>query len=77
MFRDKGCIACHTNERVEGPQGETTGIGPSLTDYKNDPALLQRWLSDPTAVKPGTLMPKLNLSEAEIQDMISFLNESR
>jgi cytochrome c2 len=77
LFRDKGCIACHVNERVDGPQGEMGGIGPILTDYRNDPALLQRWLSDPAAVKPGTLMPNLHLSEAEIQDLIAFLNEPR
>ncbi|HYN87071.1 MAG TPA: c-type cytochrome [Ardenticatenaceae bacterium] len=77
LFRNKGCIGCHVNERVEGPRGMAAGFGPDLTDYSNDADFLRRWLDDPQAVRPGTEMPEIDLSEAEIEDLIAFLNEPR
>jgi len=77
LFRNKGCVYCHVNDRVEGPHGEMEGFGPTLTNYINDPAFLQRWLADPPAVRPGTPMPNLRLSATEIEDLIAFLNEPR
>ena len=53
------------------------GVRPELTNYTNDPAFLRRWLADPPAARPGTNMPNLNLSPAEIEDLIAFLNEPR
>ncbi len=51
-------------------------VGPDLTGYRNTTAFLQRWLADPPAVRPGTEMPKLDLSEDEIADLIEFLNSA-
>lgn len=45
-----------------------------MTAYRNDPALLRRWLTDPAAIKPETKMPALALSDAELADLIAFLN---
>lgn len=36
---------------------------------------LVAWLLDPPAQKPGTPMPKLNLSQAEAEDIVAFLLE--
>ncbi len=47
---------------------------PNLTSYANDPDFLRRWLRDPAAVKPRTTMPNLDLSDAELADLIAFLN---
>jgi cytochrome c1 len=46
---------------------------PNLTVYDPDPAFLRVWLRDPSAVKPGTLMPNLYLSDTEIEMLITFL----
>ena len=77
MFRNKGCVTCHVNTRVEGRTGVLGPIGPNLTGYTNAPDFLRRWLANPSAVRSGTQMPNLRLSEAEIEDLIVFLNEPR
>ena len=78
LFGAKGCGGCHVNQRAAETQGECCGgVGPELTNYTNDPAFLRQWLADPEAVRPGTMMPDLNLSSDEIEDLIAFLNEPR
>ncbi|RPI21474.1 MAG: hypothetical protein EHM70_25050 [Chloroflexota bacterium] len=74
LFRNKGCVTCHANDRVEGESGMTNFDAPDLSDYANDHEFLRRWLVDPQAVRPGTAMPNLRLSEEEIEDLIVFLN---
>ena len=78
LFLAKGCATCHVNGRIAGRTGEFSGgypaRSPDLTNYTNDPDLLRRWLRDPAAVKPGTAMPNLHLSDDEIADLIAFLN---
>lgn len=76
LFRIKGCVTCHINERVEGASGLLGSIGPNLTHYSNDPEFLQRWLTDPRAVRSDTVMPNLRLSVEEIESLIAFLNQS-
>lgn len=78
LFLAKGCAACHINRRIPDRTGQYAGgypaPAPDLTTYANDPALLRRWLRDPAAIKPSTVMPNLDLSDAEIADLIAFLN---
>lgn len=76
LFRNKGCITCHVNSREGGPPNMFS-VGPDLSAYSNDPAFLRRWLKDPPAVKPGTQMPNLRLSDEEIESLIAFLNQPR
>ena len=70
LFRAKGCVSCHRHAAVAegGPS-----IGPDLTAYEADAVFLRRWLADPAAVRPGTLMPDLALEEEEIEALIAFL----
>jgi nitric oxide reductase subunit C len=65
------CIACHSL----GGQGGV--VGPALDDVgsRRDYNNLVVWLTDPQQVKPGTLMPKLPLSEADIVELASFLSQ--
>lgn len=70
LFRAKGCVSCHRHAAVA--QGGPS-IGPDLTAYEADPAFLRRWLADPAAVRPNTLMPNLRLDPAEIDALIAFL----
>jgi cytochrome c2 len=77
----KGCGGCHT---IGGVPGATGVAGPNLTNISlrptiagetipNSPDMLVRWLLDPPAVKPGTSMPKLGLTESEARDLVAFL----
>ncbi|MFN8501670.1 c-type cytochrome [Kouleothrix sp.] len=73
LFVAKGCVACHHHAAV-ARSGQFGGEGtPDLSSYRGDAEFLQRWLADPPAVRPGTAMPKLGLSEREIAALSTFL----
>jgi cytochrome c1 len=36
-----------------------------------------RWITDPQAVKPGTQMPKLELTEDQRNEVVIFLSKQR
>ncbi len=82
LVTEKGCIACHVIKEVQGAVGT---VGPTLDGLASrptiaggalptSPANLRRWLTNPPAVKPGTLMPNLGLNPGEIDSLIEFLN---
>ncbi len=80
LFLAKGCVVCHTDDKVkpaaasmDNPDIPMGTFGPNLTNLQADPAFLQRWLKNPSAVKPGTEMPNLNLSDGEIEALVAFL----
>ncbi len=52
-------------------------LAPDLRDVRErfQRGALVAWLIDPAAQKPGTPMPKLNLSRAEAEDVAAFLLE--
>ncbi|MCE9598295.1 MAG: c-type cytochrome [Spirochaetia bacterium] len=64
------CVACHA---IAGNGGN---VGPALDGIgvRRDAVFLDKWLRDPAAVKPGTLMPKLPLTDPEIKELVSFLS---
>lgn len=84
LVMSKGCIACHT---VPGVAGASGTIGPNLRGFAgrpriadavpNTPENLRQWLRDPAALKPGTTMPGLNLSDKESDDLAAFLGTLR
>jgi cytochrome c1 len=75
-----GCGACHT---IPGVTGADARIGPSLAHFDkarfiagalpNDVDDLVRWIHDPQSVRPGTLMPKLGVTEQEARDIAAYL----
>lgn len=67
------CASCHSL----GGQGGT--VGPALDEVgsRRDAAWLSKWLSDPAAVKPGTAMPKLPMSDAERAALVEFLSAQK
>lgn len=80
IFTSVGCSLCHTI------QGVSTGSqGPNLTHIAaqpydglpNDPAFLRRWVANPQAIKPGTLMPDLGLSAEQVDDVVAYLGTLR
>ena len=63
------CIACHA---VDGKGGQ---VGPALDGVgkRLDHEYLTKWLKDPQSVKPGTAMPKLGLSDAQVDELVQYL----
>ncbi len=75
-FQAKGCSGCHMIDgRGAGAPGPNLShIGSTPYDgLANTPEFLARWLADPPAIKPGTLMPKLPLSPAELDSLVRYL----
>jgi len=68
-YFDTICVACHS---VGGRGG---GVGPALDGVAGrfDRADLDRWLADPQAVKPGTAMPNLGLSDELRAELVAWL----
>ena len=73
IFREQGCYGCHTAEKMGTP------IGPDLSRIgaKRDQTYLTRWLRDPSAQRPSAHMPKLQLTESEVQALAAYLGSLR
>jgi cytochrome c1 len=39
----------------------------------NTPDYLKIWVRDPARIKPGVLMPAMNLSEHELDDVVAWM----
>lgn len=70
-FTALNCQACHQI----GSAGNARG-GPDLTmvGFRKSAAWLDRWLADPQAWKPGTLMPDPHLSPAARAVLVQYLS---
>lgn len=68
-FVAQGCHGCHTVGALGTP------IGPALSHVgaKYSEAYLRRWLRDPAQQRPHQHMPKLELTEAQIDVLAAFL----
>jgi cytochrome c len=74
------CGACHKISEVRGAGGEA---GPTLDGFgklsyiagaiPNQPDKLVAWLINPPAMKPGTAMPAMGLTEPEARHMAAYL----
>ena len=61
-----------------GDQYRTVFAGAALPEDGEDfQAALKRWLADPPTVKPGSFMPDLGLTEAEIDSLITWLRSNK
>lgn len=69
----KLCASCHL---VDG-QGKELKGAPEFDEIANrqgmTAAYLKVWLKNPTAMKKGTVMPNLGLSDQEMDHLISYL----
>jgi len=79
-FEHTACVNCHT---VTGTSAKGK-FGPDLTHLasrdtiasgtiKNTPQNLRQWIDDPDSMKPGSLMPKMNLSSHELDAITAYL----
>lgn len=79
LFVAKGCIVCHRHAAVAdirqrfGREFVDFWVGPDLPTLVTDPKLLHTWLKDPSALKPNTDMPNLELKKTEIEALVAFL----
>jgi cytochrome c oxidase subunit 2 len=83
VFLNGPCVSCHT---IDGTKAQGKVAPRPLTHFAtydkiaqvapNMPENLAKWLHNPQDVKPGTLMPNLNLKQQDIADLVVFL-ESR
>lgn len=67
---DQVCVACHA---VGGAGGQ---VGPALDGVgtRRTTADLDKWLADPQAYKPGTVMPKVEMSAAQRAELVKWLS---
>ncbi len=75
-YQAKGCAGCHMidGQGAAAPGPDLSHIGSTPYDgLPNTAEYLGRWLIDPPAVKPGTLMPKTALSQAELDSLVRYL----
>lgn len=84
LLSDHGCAACHTIRGTEargvvGPDlthvGSRTTLASGLLPNTSDD--LSRWLTAPDSVKPGTLMPNVELTPQELRAMVKYLSSLR
>ncbi|MGC9157943.1 MAG: cytochrome c oxidase subunit II [Terracidiphilus sp.] len=84
IFEQTACINCHT---VSGTVAAGR-FGPDLThlasrdtiasgSVKNTPANLRQWIGDPASLKPGCLMPKMNLDEHDLDAITAYMASLR
>ena len=45
--------------------------GAGVLDHT--PANLARWLKNPQAIKPGSHMPNLNLTDTQVNQLVAYL----
>lgn len=80
LILSRGCSGCHA---IGGTSAAGT-VGPNLTHFasrttfagsifQNSPEHLRAWLKDPPAVKPGSVMPNLNLNDHELDVLVAYL----
>lgn len=80
LFRTRTCASCHA---VEGT-ARRPDVAPNLAHLRdretlgagviqNTPENLARWLQDPQAIKPGSLMPNLNLTDEQVASLVAYL----
>jgi cytochrome c oxidase subunit 2 len=83
LMQNKACLGCH----ALGETNTHIRVGPNLTNMARRSRIagvvpystenMRAWLADPTALKPGTTMPRLNLSEEEVEALAAYLDTLR
>jgi cytochrome c oxidase subunit 2 len=84
IFMTGACSGCHT---IQGTNAAGK-VGPDLTHLasrkifsggimETTPENLGKWLTNPSASKPGTIMPNLGLSSDEITVLTAYLEKLR
>jgi cytochrome c1 len=82
IIATKPCVGCHTIPGIPGANGQ---VGPNLAGVAsrtkiaggavtvNSPDDLKKWILNPPALKPGTAMPNVGLTDDEATKVVAFL----
>jgi cytochrome c oxidase subunit II len=84
VFETTACINCHT---IKGTVADGR-FGPDLTHLmarqtiaagaaENTPEKLRLWIQSPDAIKPGSLMPAMQLSDENLDAVVAYLETLR
>jgi cytochrome c oxidase subunit 2 len=84
IFETTACINCHA---VRGTMASGR-FGPDLTHLmsrstiasgaaENTPERMREWLSNPDAIKPGSRMPAMKMSDAELDALVRYMRSLR
>jgi cytochrome c oxidase subunit II len=84
VFETTACINCH----AVGGTHATGRFGPDLTHLmsrstiasgaaENTPENLRLWIQNPDAIKPGSLMPAMKLSDNDLDALVRYLETLR
>ena len=84
IFENTACTKCHvvTGTPATGQFGpdlshlmsrETIGAGVAANTHEN----LRQWIKNPSAIKPGALMPAMGLNEHELDAVTAYLETLR
>ena len=79
-FFANSCVNCHT---ISGTPAQGK-FGPDLTHLMsrttlaagaapNTPESLRKWIRDPQSIKAGSLMPNMQLTDAEVDQVVAYL----
>jgi len=80
VFYANSCVNCH---KVDGTPAAGV-FGPDLTHLatrltigagiaKNNEDSLRTWMHDPATLKPGVLMPNMQLTDKEVDEVVAYL----
>jgi cytochrome c oxidase subunit 2 len=80
VFESTACVNCHA---IAGTNG-TGRFGPDLTHLmsrrtiaagaaENTPENLRLWIQNPDSIKPGSLMPAMQLSDTDLDALVRYL----
>src|SRR5262249_51883776 len=80
LFFATSCVNCHT---ISGTVAKGR-FGPDLTHLMsrdtlasgaapNTPEKLRAWMRDPQTIKEGALMPNMQLSDKELDQIVAYL----
>src|ERR1700751_1996601 len=84
VFETNACMNCHSvaGTPADGRFGPdmpnlisraTIAAGAAENPHKN----LRLWIQDPSAIKPGSLMPAMKLSDADLDAVVSYMETLR
>lgn len=70
LFNELGCVQCH-----DRPTGLPERKGPNLDGVlqRAHPNWVRSFLKDPAAIKPGTSMPRMHLTDQEVEAVLHYL----
>lgn len=69
LFVVQGCYGCHTI----GKFGTPIANDLSRVGAKYNMSYLHDWLRDPSRQKPGAHMPKIQMSESDVEALAAYL----